>query len=423
MVDAYECDKIILDTYGDIITLKRRRDDADKDEEPSDGSDRGSKRREGKEPESTSAPKDKASKTTGKSTEESKSHQKTASESAPAEEPLQATKDLEEPSHQEFETGVTDDQPIAEASQHPEWFQKQTKPLTPDQFLMNQLKVDNLTPKLLAGLTYKLMKGSCKSLVELKFFLEEVYKATIDQLDWNNPEEQQYPHNLLKPLPLIPNSLGRRVILLIISSTMTSSIYVAVPPVVSKATKRSSTSQSRICTVPISSARKLTPLTPMVTPPFLHIAVEANLGKREQIVKKKTDSILALQSELASPKIKGSLNADEDIGVDEVSSAIDGVFDMSNVESMEVRSKLGEFSNNKKSLEEIVGGGEALGDGEDDDSGNATTDGGDDTAESGDISILNSLTGHGSLRSPQLCGTISTTDFQVLIDKGVDKEV
>nr|GEX86189.1 hypothetical protein [Tanacetum cinerariifolium] len=41
LVDAYECDKIILDTYGDTVTLKRRRDDKDKDEEPSAGSDRG----------------------------------------------------------------------------------------------------------------------------------------------------------------------------------------------------------------------------------------------------------------------------------------------------------------------------------------------------------------------------------------------
>nr|GEY63030.1 hypothetical protein [Tanacetum cinerariifolium] len=61
-------------------------------------------------------------------------------------------------------------------------------------------------------LYYELMKGSCKSLVELEFFLEEVCKATTDQLDWNNPEGQQYPHNLLKPLPLIPNSRDRRVI-------------------------------------------------------------------------------------------------------------------------------------------------------------------------------------------------------------------
>nr|GFC94009.1 hypothetical protein [Tanacetum cinerariifolium] len=75
LVDAYECDKIIVDTYGDTITLKRHPDDADKDEEPFAGSDRGSKRRrERKEPESTSALKEKATKTTGKSTEGSKSH-------------------------------------------------------------------------------------------------------------------------------------------------------------------------------------------------------------------------------------------------------------------------------------------------------------------------------------------------------------
>nr|GEV39169.1 hypothetical protein [Tanacetum cinerariifolium] len=202
LVDAYECDKIILDTYGDKVTLKRRRDDDDKDEEPSVGSDRGSKRKRAcKEPES-------------------------------AKEPMQTTQDLEEPSHQEFETGAADDQPVAKASQHPEWFQKQKKPPTADRawnttlpaihksiqpwisdlakqansrasfnelmdtpidflaFLMNWLNVDTLTPELLAGPTYELMKGSCKSLVELEFFLEEVYKATTDQLDWNNPERQ-----------------------------------------------------------------------------------------------------------------------------------------------------------------------------------------------------------------------------------------
>nr|GEZ15071.1 hypothetical protein [Tanacetum cinerariifolium] len=132
LVDAYESDKTILDTYGDTITLKRRRDDMDKDEEPSVGSDWGSKRRrEGKEPESTSAPKEKATKTTSKSAQGSKSHQKTASESAPTEEPMQTTHDLEEPSHPEFETGAANDQPIAEASQHPEWFQQQKKPPTP----------------------------------------------------------------------------------------------------------------------------------------------------------------------------------------------------------------------------------------------------------------------------------------------------
>ncbi|GKB52253.1 hypothetical protein Tco_0903006, partial [Tanacetum coccineum] len=58
-------------------------------------------------------------------------------------------------------------------------------------------------------------------------------------------------------------------------------------------------------------------------------------------------------------EIKGSLDADEDIGVDEVSSAIDDVFGIgeSNVENMEVRSKFDEFSKNKKSVEEVVVGG------------------------------------------------------------------
>nr|GEY00011.1 hypothetical protein [Tanacetum cinerariifolium] len=79
-------------------------------------------------------------------------------------------------------------------------------------FLINRLKVDTLTPELLAGPTYELMKGSCKSLVELEYHLEEVFKATTDQLDWVNPEGQQYPHNMLKPLPLIPINRGRRAI-------------------------------------------------------------------------------------------------------------------------------------------------------------------------------------------------------------------
>nr|GEX68218.1 hypothetical protein [Tanacetum cinerariifolium] len=199
LIDAYESDKIILDTYGDTVTLKRRRDDVDKDEEPSTGSDRESKRRrERKEPESTSALKEKATKTTGKSTQGSKSHQKTASESAPAEELIQTTHDLEEPSYQEFETGVADDQPIEEASQDPKcdlakqadsrssFNELMDTPVDFLAFLINRLKVDTLTPELLAGLTYELMKGSYKSL--------------------------QYPHNLLKPLPLIPNSRGHRVI-------------------------------------------------------------------------------------------------------------------------------------------------------------------------------------------------------------------
>ncbi|GJY76190.1 hypothetical protein Tco_0481306 [Tanacetum coccineum] len=102
----------------DKMERNKRRDDEDKDEEPSTGSNRGSKRRRArKEPESTSAPKEKTSKTTGKSTEWSKSHYKSAGESAQAEEPMHTAKDLEEPIHQEFKIGVTGDQPNEETYQ------------------------------------------------------------------------------------------------------------------------------------------------------------------------------------------------------------------------------------------------------------------------------------------------------------------
>nr|GFA77006.1 hypothetical protein [Tanacetum cinerariifolium] len=200
LVKAYDADKAILDTYKESTILKRRRDDDDQ-EGPSAGSDQGSKR-----------PKE-------------------------GEEPVQTTYQMEEPPHL-----------------HPEWFSQPRRPPSPDRdwnktlpaaqgddqswisdlarktdarssfnelldtpidfsnFIMNRLNVDTLTPELLAGPTYELMRGSCNSLTELEYHLEEVYKATTNQLDWVNPEGQQYPHDLLQPLPLIPDNLGRRVI-------------------------------------------------------------------------------------------------------------------------------------------------------------------------------------------------------------------
>nr|GEV29962.1 hypothetical protein [Tanacetum cinerariifolium] len=119
----------ILATYGDAVTFKRRRDNEDGDEEPSAGSNRGSKRSKArKEPESTSAPKHKTSKSTSSSKEGFKSKTRSTGKSDQAEEQVYTIKYLEEPAHQEFETG------------------------------------------------------------------------------------QQYPHDLCKPLPLIPNSRGRQVI-------------------------------------------------------------------------------------------------------------------------------------------------------------------------------------------------------------------
>nr|GEW13001.1 hypothetical protein [Tanacetum cinerariifolium] len=133
LVDAYESDKIILDTYGETVTLKRRRDDdADKDEEPFARPDRGSKRRrEGKDPESASDLMETTTRSAGRSTQGSRSRQASASESALAEEPMQTTSQMEDPSHLEFDIGA-DDQLIVQFSQHPEWFPPQQKPPTLD---------------------------------------------------------------------------------------------------------------------------------------------------------------------------------------------------------------------------------------------------------------------------------------------------
>nr|GFC17299.1 hypothetical protein [Tanacetum cinerariifolium] len=214
------------------------------------GSDRGSKRRrERGEHASASTPSETATGSACRSTTGSQFRQLFASESAFAEEHMQTTCQMEEPSHLVFETGA-EDQPIVQTSQHPKWFSQPRRPPSPDRdwnktlpaaqgnaqswisvlarqtdalssfnelldtpidfsnFIMNRLGVDTLTPELLAGPTYELIRGSCNSLTKLEYYLEEVYKATTDQLDWVNPEGQQYP----QPLPLIPDNRGRRVI-------------------------------------------------------------------------------------------------------------------------------------------------------------------------------------------------------------------
>nr|GFB72004.1 hypothetical protein [Tanacetum cinerariifolium] len=156
LVEAYDADKAILDTYGDSTILKRRREDDDQ-EGPSAGSDRGSKRqKEGGEHASASTLSEKATRSEGRTTKGTQSRQMFASaddqpivqtsqhpewfsqprkppspDRALAEEPVQTTCQMEEPPHPVFETGA-DDQPIIQTSQHPEWFSQPRKPPLPD---------------------------------------------------------------------------------------------------------------------------------------------------------------------------------------------------------------------------------------------------------------------------------------------------
>nr|GFC07844.1 hypothetical protein [Tanacetum cinerariifolium] len=100
LVDAYEADKTILESYGDTPILKRRRGDDDDQEGPSTGSDRGSKRRrEGGEPESANTLSEPATRSVSRSTTGNQSRQMSASESTYAEEPVQTTCQMDEPPH------------------------------------------------------------------------------------------------------------------------------------------------------------------------------------------------------------------------------------------------------------------------------------------------------------------------------------
>ncbi|GJU74535.1 hypothetical protein Tco_1265940, partial [Tanacetum coccineum] len=212
---------------------------------------RSKRRRSGKEPASTSDPRETTTTIAGKTTTIGS---KTRKQSTLVEETIQDTDVFEVAAHQEFETGVHGEQAEEEVQHLPDWFQQPTRLPSPDHawnksvpavhesvqpwlsnlarrqdpresfdeltdntfdfsaFVMNRLNVKTLTPDLLAGPTFELMKGTCKSLTELEYFCEEVYKATTKKLDWINPEGRQYPHDLRQPLPLVPNSQGRHVI-------------------------------------------------------------------------------------------------------------------------------------------------------------------------------------------------------------------
>ncbi|GJY43663.1 hypothetical protein Tco_0431876 [Tanacetum coccineum] len=246
--------KIFSSSYGEVVTLKRGLDEKKKDKEPfrSKSKPRSKRRRSCKE-ESSRETNQKASKSTSSSKGATRSPPKSSAKSNQEEEHEPRVADLEEPLHQEFDTGndvshvreVTnvDERlwnPLGSRTLDREWNQTKTVDDRPPQqwmtklaqasgttssfneflatpidfsaFMMNRLNIQNLTQDLLIGPTYDLIKGTCKSVVELEYHLEEVFKATNDQLDWHNPEGRPYPHDLSKPLPLIPDARGRQII-------------------------------------------------------------------------------------------------------------------------------------------------------------------------------------------------------------------
>nr|GEW64423.1 retrovirus-related Pol polyprotein from transposon TNT 1-94 [Tanacetum cinerariifolium] len=161
LVESYNTDKDLFKTYGEVFTLKRSRDESNKDRDPYAGLDRGTKRR--------------------KSSKEAESS-KDSSQVSHAKEPRTSFDELMDTSFNFFA------------------------------FVLNGLNIKDLTHEILVGPAFELLKGTCKSLTELEYHLEECFKAITKRLNWHNPEGKPYPFNLSKPLLLIRDHRGHQVI-------------------------------------------------------------------------------------------------------------------------------------------------------------------------------------------------------------------
>ncbi|GJY12724.1 retrovirus-related pol polyprotein from transposon TNT 1-94 [Tanacetum coccineum] len=214
LVKSYNLDKDLFESYGKVYSLKRDREDKDKDKDPPTGSDQGLKKRKTrKNAKPSRGSKSKESKSS--ISKGSKSQPKSSSKSAQAEEPVFETADTEMPLNQGEDLDNTDDQPNVEAASKDDWFKKPERPLTLDSdwntiktldfrppqtwvskiakerkppltfdelmsdpidfsaYVLNNLKIENLTQEHLVGPAFNLLKGTCGSRVELGYHFEE----------------------------------------------------------------------------------------------------------------------------------------------------------------------------------------------------------------------------------------------------------
>ncbi|GJT33135.1 hypothetical protein Tco_0923554 [Tanacetum coccineum] len=195
---------------------KRKLDDADIDEGPSDGSDRRLKRqRTSKGTETskkTSAIKDSSKRKSLATSSKSSKSGKSAKD--------QKSKSDTSPDPEWNEGKLVDDGPeqswlndMAKATKPPLTFDELMHTLIDfTTFAMNRLKIDNLTKEHLVGPVYNLLKGTCKNYVELDYTMEECYRVLSKQLDWNNPKGHRCPYDLTKPQPVQMTSQGHQIV-------------------------------------------------------------------------------------------------------------------------------------------------------------------------------------------------------------------
>ncbi|GJZ99104.1 hypothetical protein Tco_0671655 [Tanacetum coccineum] len=196
--DENAMDKGVADT---VKNHKRQHDDDDED--PPAGPNQGKKRKMRRTKDLVSFKKPSTTKETPKGKAPSKGSKtgKYASAKEPVKEPI---------------TEVAIDDAVNTAGEYVPWFNQMVSatkdPLTFNdlmatlinfsKYLLNRLKIENLTQDLLLGPAYNLLKGTCTNIIELEYNFQECFNALTNKLDWNNPEGDRYPFDLSKPLPL-----------------------------------------------------------------------------------------------------------------------------------------------------------------------------------------------------------------------------
>ncbi|GKD81781.1 hypothetical protein Tco_1348620, partial [Tanacetum coccineum] len=200
LIQSYQLDKDLFDSYSKVYCLKRSHEDKDKDEDPSARPDQGlKKRKKSKDVEPLRSSKSKDSQSS--SFKGTKSQSKSSGKSAQSEEPVFETTDTEMPQDQGDDMGNTEDQPNVKTASKHDWFKKPERPPTPDPNWNVGKQIDFRPPQTWISQIAKAEKPP------LSF--NELMSTPIDFS--TNLEGHQYPFDLSKPLPLIEVQ-GRQVV-------------------------------------------------------------------------------------------------------------------------------------------------------------------------------------------------------------------
>ncbi|GJW56912.1 hypothetical protein Tco_0103643 [Tanacetum coccineum] len=188
---SYDLDKDFFISY-DVYSLKRGREDKDKDEDPSAGSDRGLKKRKtSKDAEPTTGPKKKDSMLG--SSKGTKSQPKPSGKTIQSEEPVYEVADSDMPQDQERTQDDNEGPPqkwlmtlAASTSTDKslkDFDELMSTPIDFSSYILNGLKIENLTQEILLGPAFRLFKGTRSNYAELEYDFEECYKALSEKLD------------------------------------------------------------------------------------------------------------------------------------------------------------------------------------------------------------------------------------------------